>query len=196
MECKDNATAELDRLCSTVYATGIGMRIGLLSDTHVPIAALVLPAQLNEVFRGVDLILHAGDVYHPSVLDELERIAPVLVAQGDDDYEILGDGRVKKEHQLTIEGVTISLRHDEPGLGPRSVFPEVKMEPEPGSYRYPRASDILVFGHSHMPELRSRDGLLIVNPGSPTFPHYTVRPGTVALLMVSQGGVEVCFVQL
>ncbi len=61
------------------------MRIGLITDTHIPDAAGELPARIAEIFDGVDLILHAGDVYQSSVLDELERIAPVLVALGDDD---------------------------------------------------------------------------------------------------------------
>jgi putative phosphoesterase len=63
------------------------MRIGLLSDTHIPDVAEKLPDELMEVFQGVDLILHAGDLYTPSVLDDLERIAPVLAALGDDDHD-------------------------------------------------------------------------------------------------------------
>jgi len=172
------------------------MRIGLISDTHIPVDAKALPAQVKEIFHGVDLILHAGDVYLPSVLEELEHIAPVLVAQGDDDFEIVGDGRVKKEHTLTIEEVTISLTHIEPGLGPRSVFPNPRADLGPGSYQYPGVSGILVFGHSHMPEMKNRDGFLMVNPGSATFPYYTPRPGTVALLTVGRGGAEVRVVQL
>ncbi len=50
------------------------MIIGLLSDTHIPEAEKELPPELMEAFRGVDLILHAGDIYIPSVLDNLEYI--------------------------------------------------------------------------------------------------------------------------
>ena len=70
------------------------MRIGLVADTHIPGAAAELPEQVAQAFRGVDLILHGGDIYTPSVLDELERIAPVLAAKGDDDSgELLTDSR-------------------------------------------------------------------------------------------------------
>ena len=172
-------------------------RIGLLSDTHIPVDAKVLPGQIKEIFRDVDFILHAGDIYLISVLDELERIAPVLAAEGDDDdYDITNDRRVKKKHSLTIEGVTISLTHTEPGLGPWSVFPNSKENLEEASFKYNNVADIMVFGHTHMPKVENRGGFLLVNPGSPTFPYYVHRPGTVALLTINSGDVEVCIVQL
>lgn len=172
-------------------------RIGLLSDTHIPVDAKVLPGQIKEIFRDVDLILHAGDIYLISVLDELERIAPVLAVEGDDDdYDIANDRRVKKKHSLTIEGVTISLTHTEPGLGPWSVFPNSKENLEEASFKYNNVADIMVFGHSHVPKVENRGGFLLVNPGSPTFPYYVHRPGTVALLTINSGDVEVCIVQL
>ena len=65
------------------------MRIGLISDTHIPDHADELPEQLKDAFRGVELILHAGDIYTIPVLDELEIIAPVLAAEGDDDPTLL-----------------------------------------------------------------------------------------------------------
>ena len=61
------------------------MRIGLITDTHIPEIEEKIPIEIMHSFRGVDLILHAGDAYSPSVLDDLECIAPVLVARGDDE---------------------------------------------------------------------------------------------------------------
>ena len=61
------------------------MRIGLISDTHVPDHRRELPCQLKRLFDGTDLILHAGDIYTTWVLDELENMAPVLAAKGDDE---------------------------------------------------------------------------------------------------------------
>ncbi|GAH13234.1 unnamed protein product, partial [marine sediment metagenome] len=136
-------------------------RIGLLSDTHIPVDAKVLPGQIKEVFRDVDLILHAGDIYETSVLDELERIAPVLAAEGDDDgYDITSDRRVKKKHTLTVDGVNISISHSEPGLGPWSVFPDLKENLEAASFKYNNVADILVFGHSHRPKVQNRGNFL------------------------------------
>ena len=65
------------------------MRIGLISDTHIPDVARAIPRNVSRAFSGVDLILHAGDIQLASVLDELERIAPVLAARGDDDYPFI-----------------------------------------------------------------------------------------------------------
>ncbi len=61
------------------------MRVGVISDTHVPAIARSLPAAVFEVFKGVDLILHAGDVVELSVLDELRTIAPVEAVAGNMD---------------------------------------------------------------------------------------------------------------
>ncbi len=91
------------------------MRVGLLSDTHIPKAEKELPPELMEASRGVDLILHAGDIYITSVLDDLERIAPVLAARGDDDHgDTLTDQRVKEKHILELEGKTLWLIHERP----------------------------------------------------------------------------------
>src|SRR4030042_7066215 len=89
------------------------MHIGLISDTHIPYDIRELPTQVKEVFRGVDLILHAGDIYLSSVLDELEEIAPVLAARGDDDLPSV-NGRVKEKHVLNFEGFSLWLIHSFP----------------------------------------------------------------------------------
>src|SRR3990170_7133301 len=92
------------------------MRIGLVSDTHIPAPVKELPvAELTEAFRGVDLILHGGDIYSLSVLDDLERIAPVLAARGDDDYgATVLDKRVKDKHVLKLGEQIIWLVHERP----------------------------------------------------------------------------------
>ena len=159
------------------------MRIGLISDTHIPDHAKELPDQLKEVFRGVDLILHAGDIYITSVLDELERLAPVLAAEGDDDpYYTTSDRRVKRKHILSIEGVTIWLIHERPW----PWTPDSKEAP-----------DVIIFGHTHNSMLGSlNEDILLVNPGSPTFPRYKQELGTVALLTINSGKAEANIVQL
>ncbi len=158
------------------------MLIGLISDTHIPDHVKELPQQLKQVFHGVDLILHAGDIYVTSVLDELECIAPVLAAEGDDDYgEVLRDKRLKKEHILTVEGVTIWLCHQ------YEIWSWDKQENPP---------DVIVFGHSHKALLENHGDILRVNPGSPTFPHYKHELGTVGLLTVNSGKAEAQIIQL
>ena len=164
------------------------MLIGLLSDTHIPDHVKELPKQLEQVFRGVDLILHAGDIYVVSVLDELERLAPVLAARGDDDPPVTAsDRRVEEKHIFNIDGVTIMLTHDIDWLPP---------------YFYAKGGpDVIVFGHTHQASLswkslEDHGGVLRVNPGSATFPLYKLELGTVGLLTISSGKAEAQIIQL
>jgi putative phosphoesterase len=157
------------------------MLIGLLSDTHIPDAVLTLPSQLKKVFSSVELILHAGDIFVPSVLDELESIAPVLAAEGDSDYlETRQDRRVRKKHILNIEGLAIWLFHDEQEM----LFKENQLP------------DIIVYGHTHAPYIKTRNGSLLVCPGSPTYPDYKICPGTVGILEICSGKAEATIIQL
>ncbi len=157
------------------------MRIGLLSDTHIPDAVLELPTQLARAFYGVDLILHAGDIFVSSVLDQLEEIAPVLAAQGDSEYqETRIDRRVSEKHVINIEGVRIWLWHE--GKWSRDGYQD--------------PPDIIVFGHTHAPFVEKRKGILLVNPGSPTYPGYRCTLGTVGLLDINAGKVEAQIINL
>ena len=166
------------------------MLIGLISDTHIPDHVKGLPEQLKEVFRDVDLILHAGDIYIASVLDELESIAPVKAAWGDDDREsdlggdrrLGGDKRLKDKHVLNIDGITIWLTH------------ELIWSRTP--YDSKESPDVIVYGHTHQPSVQTYKGVLQVNPGSATFPHYRLELGTVGLLTVNSGKAEAQIIQL
>ena len=62
------------------------MRIGLISDTHIPTAAKELWPQVYDAFRGVDLIMHAGDLMVPEVIDWLAEVAPVMAVWGNGDF--------------------------------------------------------------------------------------------------------------
>ncbi len=169
------------------------MLIGLISDTHIPNHAQELPVQLKEVFRGVDLILHAGDIYNIATLDELEGIAPIIAAEGDDDpYSTANDRRVKPRHFLTKDGVTIWLVHNSwdawpfhPKQGLSRLSPPQENPP-----------DVLVFGHTHESRLDKTDGVLLISPGSATFPHYKHEVGTVGLLTINSGKAEAQIIQL
>jgi len=94
------------------------MKIGLISDTHIPEAMLELPAQVRTVFSGADLILHAGDLHCLDVLNWLEEIAPVLACRGNGDDGSGGrpvvpeDPRLRDAAVTTCAGFTIGLVHD------------------------------------------------------------------------------------
>ncbi|MFC1847399.1 metallophosphoesterase family protein [Chloroflexota bacterium] len=169
------------------------MLIGLLSDTHIPDHARELPEQLQEVFHGVDLILHGGDIYETSVLDELERIAPVLAAQGDDDVlSAVSDKRVQWEHMLLFEGVSIWLKHIlwwQPDQFMRQI--------DPSNPKYEEPPDVIVYGHTHRASLKNHGSVIMINPGSVTFPYYRRGElGTVGLLKVNSGKAEAEIIQL
>ncbi|MDO8491301.1 MAG: metallophosphoesterase family protein [Dehalococcoidia bacterium] len=167
------------------------MLIGILSDTHIPTVARALPSQVQQAFRNVDMILHAGDIFALSVLDELERYAPVLAASGDDDDPSLNDRRVKERHILDIEGFRICLLHQMPPEVFRSwMFGADEM----AAFR--DGIDVLVTGHSHKPAIDRVQGMLLVSPGSATLPNYELRPGTVALLQLAPGHAEAQIVDL
>jgi uncharacterized protein len=191
------------------------MRIGLVSDTHIWQDGEALPPELIEIFQGVDLILHAGDIFSLHVLDELERIAPVLAARGDDDYAYsTRDKRVKDLHILKLEGHTLWLVHEKPYylnlqrsptepsavLNPdekpihldfqrwQSIFPYMpKKDERPG---------IVVFGHEHRTVVEQVNDILFICSGSPTFLGYENGLGTAAILELNGGKPEVQILQL
>jgi putative phosphoesterase len=157
------------------------MRIGLIADTHIEHAHVDLPGEVYTALAGSDLILHAGDIYHPAVLDRLEAIAPVLVVagNGDEDRAVI-DPRLCDSRVHEALGWRIGLRHS-------IVYPE--------GGRWTIASemqrcfggpvDIVVVGDTHVELAEVCKGVLIVNPGSPTWPHQFRRLGTVARLTLT-----------
>jgi len=177
------------------------MRIGLISDTHIPEACEHLPERVFEVFAGIDLVMHAGDVYVNRVLDELSAIAPVIAAFGNGDegldghrYRLEADERVKEAHLVEIEGVRIGLAHALPLPDETSerVFQNAMRENFGGPV------DVLVQGHSHIEGTMTFGSTLVINPGSATLPRNLVNvPGTVAILDITAGGhVGVLIIQL
>jgi putative phosphoesterase len=168
------------------------MRIGLISDTHIPEACEHLPARVFEVFRGVDLVMHAGDVYVNRVLDELATIAPVIAAIGNGDEGLDGhrhrlepEERVRQAHLYEIAGLRIGLAHALPT--PDETSEEVFIRAMGEHFGGP--VDILVMGHSHLEGVTRFGGTLVINPGSATLPRNLVDvPGTVGILEISADG--------
>jgi putative phosphoesterase len=164
------------------------MLIGLISDTHIPEIAKKLPTQVKDAFKGVDLILHAGDIFVDSVLEELAIIAPVLAARGDDDYPIR-DKRMDEVQNLTLDGLNVYVIHS-------SQYFARDLIQHPEKHNLEKAPDVVVFGHTHRDIVQTVDKSLLVNPGSATFPYYQLRPGTVALLTIKAGKAEARIIPL
>ncbi len=136
--------------------------VGVVSDTHLPRFGTALPRALEEGLRtaGVTRIVHGGDHVDGLAVEALERIAPVDAVAGNNDGPELVR-RFGRSKILTIEGVRIGLVHGDLGAG-ASTPERARRSFAPGTV------DIVCFGHSHQPLVASYDGILLVNPGSPT----------------------------
>jgi uncharacterized protein len=153
-------------------------RIGVISDTHIPRAARELPKRINEIFKDVSMILHAGDLETPSVLDDLALIAPVTAVSGNMD-RMPELNPMKRSVEIDGEKVRIGLIH---GWGAPYDLPMRALgefEPKP---------DCIVFGHSHQPFNEYLAGVLMFNPGSPTDKRFAPY-FSVGILTVSGGAV-------
>ena len=162
------------------------MRIGILSDTHIPEAMPELWPQVLSELKDVDVILHAGDIYEYSVLDQLEKIAPVYAALGNGDEGSGGreeqpqDPRVKKSWLLNLNSFSIGLTHHIP-------IPEIPPNLTVKKWKqrlFPSVDlDVLIYGDTHVEQIDRIDNTLCINPGSPTFPHnLNTQLGTIGLL--------------
>ena len=134
------------------------MLVAVIADTHMPRAARRLPDGCLARLRAADLILHAGDVVTPAVLDEIEALGPPVAAvHGNMDSPEL-TRRLPAERIVDAAGARIALLHD---AGPaRGRLTRLRR-------RFPDA-DAVVFGHSHIPLHEAAGGFQIFNPGSPT----------------------------
>ncbi|MBR3112804.1 MAG: metallophosphoesterase [Methanobrevibacter sp.] len=160
------------------------MLIGLISDTHIPDRARILPQNVIDAFSDVDLILHAGDLTSPKVIDELEEIAPVMAVQGNMDR---ANGiNLPKAKVIEAEDLRIGLVHGE-------VYPRADSQQLLYLARELNV-DILVSGHSHQPKIEQSEGILLLNPGSPIVPRLADR--TVMLLEINNREVDVELVKV
>lgn len=138
--------------------------VGIISDTH----NLMRPEALKAL-RGADLILHAGDIGRPEVLDALRTIAPVIAVRGNNDREAWAQ-EIAETEIVKIGGVSLYLLH---------AVQELALDPRAAGF------DIVVSGHSHRPSCARQggDGVLYLNPGS-AGPRRFKLPVSVALLTV------------
>ena len=134
------------------------MRVGVVADTHLKRGwARRLPERAVTELAAADVILHAGDLVIPEVLDQLGELAPVHAVLGNNDAELVGT--LEDEVVLDLEGVRVAMVHDS---GPRTGR-ETRLR-----RRFPDAG-VVVFGHSHIPwDAEGLDGQWLLNPGSPT----------------------------
>lgn len=151
------------------------MKIGVISDTHGHCHPRVF-----QVFDGVELILHAGDIGDETIITDLEVLAPVKAVVGNIDGPPLTD-RYPAVDEVSLEGHLLLMTHE---AGPPERLPE-----EIGALLEERKPAALVFGHTHLPLARHQDGVLYLNPGYAGRQRFGWKR-SVALLQVTEHGLE------
>lgn len=154
-------------------------RVGLISDTHG-----LLRASVFDALSGASRILHAGDIGDPAILVELEAIAPVTAVWGNvDGFDVRQ--RVQEVAEVEVGGKRIVVVHGHL-LGSPTPAALLRLYP---------AADIVVFGHTHEPEVARIGGRLAVNPGSAGPARFRLKP-SVGMLTVGEGESEVAIVEI
>ena len=168
--------------------------LGLVSDTHMPERCAALPPALFEALRGVDLLLHAGDVGELRVRDHLSAVAPVIAVHGNDDTPD-AQRELPYAQLVAAAGLRILLTHahypdraeelasrQDDTWGP-------KLDRRAALGRAAGAA-VVVFGHTHVPMAHRHGGVLLVNPGAIASPNESSRQTrqTAALLYVRDDG--------
>ncbi|MCO7514450.1 metallophosphatase family protein [Pseudomonas guariconensis] len=139
------------------------MKVGVISDTH----GLLRPEALAAL-QGCELIVHAGDIGKPQILDALAALAPLQVVRGNNDLGLPWAEALEDVRQFDMGGWTTLLVHDKADV-PDTLARDVR---------------VVITGHSHKPCIDWREGRLYLNPGS-AGPRRFKLPVSVALLEVS-----------
>jgi len=137
--------------------------VGVISDTHA-----ILRPEAVAALRGSDLIVHAGDVGKPEVIEQLRRMAATFIVRGNVDTGSWAAALPMTE-RVEAGGLSFFVLHE---------IAQLDLDPAAAGYA------AVVFGHSHMPAIETRDGVLFLNPGS-AGPRRFKLPVTVALITVS-----------
>lgn len=142
--------------------------IGVISDTH----GLLRPAAIKAL-RGVEHILHAGDVGDPSILDSLRNVAPVTAIRGN--IDVGGPcSHLPATEVVTLNGHTFYMLHDRHALD---------LDPVAAGF------SAIISGHSHKPLIEWRHGVLYLNPGS-AGPHRFSLPVSIGLMTIGADGLR------
>lgn len=170
------------------------IRIGVISDTHVPDRVSALHPDIIPSFKelNVNMIVHAGDISSPVVIRQLEEAAPVHYVQGNRDWWRFKD--LPAEKWLNINEVRIMISH---GHGRLSTYLWEKIPIIFFGYRFERfykkfskainEFDIVIFGHSHRAENKWVDGKLFFNPGSASDFGYLKQGPSIGLIEIFPG---------
>ena len=136
--------------------------LGVISDTH----GLLRPEAVDAL-RGVSRILHAGDIGAPEILEQLQALAPVTAVRGNVDGGALAR-KLPLSEVIEVDGISIYMLH---------ILDKLDLKPEAAGF------SAVIYGHSHVPKIEQKNGVLYFNPGS-AGPRRFKLPVTVGKLMV------------
>jgi putative phosphoesterase len=145
-----------------IEVTNENLSVGVISDTHGS-----LRPEAVEALRGSDRILHAGDVGDPKILEALARIAPVTAIRGNIDTEPWA-GTLPETEVIEAGNISIYMLHN---------LNQLDLKPEAAGFR------VVLYGHSHKPNIEEKGGVLYFNPGS-AGPRRFHLPVSVGRLMI------------
>ena len=150
------------------------VRIGVISDTHG-----YLDARVIDAFTGTDLIIHAGDIGKPKILDALATVAPVRAVRGNTDHGPWAD-ELPSTALVALNSITLYVLHD---------IQLLDLEPRAAGIR------VVISGHTHQASLEEKNNVVFLNPGSAVEPRYSSAP-TVAILTARGGALDARFIEL
>lgn len=154
--------------------SGAETLVGVISDTH----GLLRP-EAFAALRGSDLIIHAGDIGRPEIIDQLRALAPAHAVRGNVDTQAWA-AKLPSTEAVEVGSLLLWLLHD---------IAELDLDPVAAGFA------AVIFGHSHKPSIDTRDGVLYLNPGS-AGPRRFRLPVTVARLRVSGQAIRPEIVEL
>ena len=135
-------------------------RIGVISDTHIPIRSMDVPQDILEAFKNVDMVIHVGDLVDLSVLDKLKSVCPDVRA-------VWGNMDPEEARKLLPEKILFKVGNYNVAVMHGYGAPQKLIELLSAVFKND-AVDLIIFGHSHTPVNEKKNGILFFNPGSPT----------------------------
>jgi len=183
----DIITDDLDLVKIYFHESGLKeeVKVAAVSDTHLGQREKI-PGKIIDALHGVDLILHSGDILDLNVVRKLGKIAKVRAVYGDSDPQSVRD-ELPEIDFLHVFKWKIGMVYDAGCFGTGKALSIAKRS----------KCDVLVYGHSHWPAIKKKDGIWLINSGSPTMPLLAIliKP-TIALLEISESGIRPELVKL
>jgi putative phosphoesterase len=148
--------------------------IGVISDTHGRV-----PSGIPNAFKGVDLIIHAGDIGEQAVLDKLSKIAPVAAVRGNMDFG-KWTRRLPETEVVEIGQIILYVLH---------IANRLDADPVKTGFK------AVISGHTHRPDVSEKNGVMFINPGSASYPKFG-HPASAALILIKGDNLSVKHIRL